>query len=71
MKNIYKSFIFVSLFLLCACDYTPLYKTQKTNFYISEIQTNDKNNYYYLFKNSLKSYMQNNQSNLKKHNNKY
>tara|TARA_Y100000590_G_scaffold186528_1_gene212531 strand:+ start:431 stop:910 length:480 start_codon:yes stop_codon:yes gene_type:complete len=65
MKKIYKSLIIFSVFLLCACGYTPLYKAQKINFNISDIQSNNKNNYYYLFKNSIKSYMQNNQADLK------
>tara|TARA_Y100000590_G_scaffold258722_1_gene290372 strand:- start:3227 stop:3706 length:480 start_codon:yes stop_codon:yes gene_type:complete len=64
MRNIYKPLIFFSVFLLCSCGYTPLYKSQKVNFNITEIQTNNKNNYYYLFKNSLKTYIQDNQSNL-------
>ena len=65
MKKIYKSLIIFSAFILYACGYTPLYKAQKINFNISDIQSNNKNDYYYLFKNSMKSYMQDNQSDLK------
>tara|TARA_Y100001970_G_C13657130_1_gene566421 strand:+ start:55 stop:534 length:480 start_codon:yes stop_codon:yes gene_type:complete len=65
MKNIYKSFFIFALFLLCACGYSPLYKMQKKNFNIAEIQSNNKNNYYYLLKNSLKPYTKDNQTDLK------
>ncbi len=65
MRNIYKFLILFSVFLLCSCGYTPLYQAQRVNFYIGEIQTNNKNNYYYLFKNYLKTYIQENQSELK------
>ena len=61
MKKIYKSIILFYLFLLTACGYTPLYIAQKGNFYISEIKSNNKNNYCYYFKNHLKPYMQDDQ----------
>tara|TARA_B100000029_G_C17333829_1_gene872684 strand:+ start:208 stop:678 length:471 start_codon:yes stop_codon:yes gene_type:complete len=64
MKNIYKLLIIFSIFALSACGYTPLYKVQKIKFNISDIQSNNKNNHYYHFRNSLKSYMQNNESDL-------
>ena len=65
MKNIYKSFFLVPLLILYACGYSPLYKAQKINFNINDIQTNNKNDYYYLFKNSLKPYTKENQTDLK------
>ena len=47
--------IVTSLFLF-SCGFTPLYKSGSTNFYISEIKTNNNNPYFNIFKSFISQY---------------
>tara|TARA_B100001540_G_C15582171_1_gene540068 strand:- start:162 stop:710 length:549 start_codon:yes stop_codon:yes gene_type:complete len=57
MKKHIKYFviIFTSIFLF-SCGFTPLYKSESTNFYISEIKTNSDNAYFNIFKSFMSQY---------------
>ena len=57
MKKHIKYFviIFTSAFLV-SCGFTPLYKSQSTNFYISKIKTNNDNAYFNIFKSFMSQY---------------
>ena len=57
MKKHIKYFIiiFTSAFLF-SCGFTPLYKSESTNFYISEIKTNNNNTYFNIFKSFMSQY---------------
>ena len=55
-KNIkYFVIIFTSAFLF-SCGFTPLYKSESTNFYISKIETNNDNTYFNIFKSFISQY---------------
>ena len=47
--------IFSSIFLF-SCGFTPLYKSESTNFYISKIKTNNDNTYFNIFKSFISQY---------------
>ena len=57
MKKHIKYFviIFTSAFLF-SCGFTPLYKSESTNFYISKIKTNNNNTYFNIFKSFISQY---------------
>ena len=57
MKKHIKYFviIFSSIFLF-SCGFTPLYKSESTNFYISKIKTNNNDTYFNIFKNFISQY---------------
>ena len=51
----YFAIILLSIFLY-SCGFTPLYKSESTNFYISEISTSTDNTYFNIFKNFISKY---------------
>jgi len=55
-KNIKYFVIIFTSFFLFSCGFTPLYKSESTNFYISEIKTNNDNAYFNIFKNFISQY---------------
>ena len=58
MNNLKKILLFISSILfLNSCGFTPLYNFKSTNFYISEISTNNENSLFYTFKNFINPYM--------------
>ena len=57
MKKHIKYFaIIFSSILLYSCGFTPLYKSETTNFYISEVATSNDNTYFNIFKNFISQY---------------
>ena len=49
--------LFFLLVLLYGCGFTPIYKLQSTNFYLSQITSDNENNQYHIFKNIMRPYM--------------
>ena len=57
MKKFTKFSAIVSLlFFIYSCGYTPLYQSESSNFYFSEIKTNTNNLYFNTIKNFLSKY---------------
>ncbi len=57
MKKYIKNFVIIfTSFFLFSCGFTPLYKSESTNFYISEIKTNNDNAYFNIFKSLISQY---------------
>ena len=58
MKNFTKIIILIfSLVLLNSCGFTPMYKFQSINFYISKLNTNKENTTYHIFKEFMIPYL--------------
>ena len=57
MKKFTKFSLIISLlFFIYSCGYTPLYQSESSNFYFSEIKTNTNNLYFNTIKNFLSKY---------------
>ena len=57
MKKFTKFSLIISLlFFIYSCGYTPLYLSESSNFYFSEIKTNTNNLYFNTIKNFLSKY---------------